>query len=85
MGRALLALGVAREQRVLLVLDNLESVREPEAPEVRYRAGYAGYGEVVRRLAESAQKANSDAYEIVAARIKESVAELRDMATKTRA
>ena len=37
----------------------------------------------MQALAESAQKANSDAYEIVAARIKESVAELRDMAKKT--
>ena len=39
----------------------------------------------MQALAESAQKANADAYEIVSARIKESVAELRDMATKTRA
>jgi phasin family protein len=38
----------------------------------------------MQALAESAQKANSDAYEIVSARIKESIAELRDMATKTR-
>jgi phasin family protein len=36
----------------------------------------------MQALAESAQKANADAYEIVSARIKESVAELRDMATK---
>ncbi len=36
----------------------------------------------MQALAESAQKANADAYEIVAARIKESVAELRDMAGK---
>ncbi len=33
-------------------------------------------------LAESAQKANSDAYEIVSARIRESIGELRDLATK---
>ena len=39
----------------------------------------------MQALAETAQKANADAYEIVAARIKESVAELRDMATKSRA
>jgi phasin family protein len=38
----------------------------------------------MQALAESAQKANSDAYEIVAARIKESIGELRDMATKAR-
>ncbi len=33
----------------------------------------------MQALAESAQKANADAYEIVAARIKESISELRDM------
>ena len=38
----------------------------------------------MQALAEGAQKANSDAYEIVASRIKESMTELRDMATKTR-
>jgi transcriptional regulator with XRE-family HTH domain len=42
-----------REQRALLVLDNLETVLEPGVPEVRYRAGYEGYGEVLRRLGES--------------------------------
>lgn len=36
----------------------------------------------MQALAESAQKANSDAYEIVSARIKESMGELREMATK---
>jgi phasin family protein len=39
----------------------------------------------MQALAESAQKANTEAYEIVSARIKESLAELREMATKTRA
>jgi phasin family protein len=39
----------------------------------------------MQALAESAQKANADAYEIVAARIRESMTELREMATKTRA
>ena len=39
----------------------------------------------MQALAESAQKANAEAYEIVSARIKESLAELRDMATKARA
>jgi phasin family protein len=38
----------------------------------------------MQALAESAQKANAEAYEIVAARIKESLAELRDMAAKAR-
>ena len=36
----------------------------------------------MQALAESAQKANADAYEIVSARIKESIAELKDMAGK---
>ena len=39
----------------------------------------------MQALAESAQKANADAYEIVSARIRESMGELRDMAGKTRA
>ena len=36
----------------------------------------------MQALAESAQKANAEAYEIVSARIQESMAELRDMASK---
>ena len=36
----------------------------------------------MQALAESAQKANAEAYEIVAARIKESISELQDMAGK---
>ena len=36
----------------------------------------------MQALAESAQKANAEAYEIVAARIKESLAELKDLAGK---
>jgi phasin family protein len=36
----------------------------------------------MQALAESAQKANADAYEIVSARIQESMVELRDMAAK---
>ncbi|TPE51341.1 phasin family protein [Amaricoccus solimangrovi] len=36
----------------------------------------------MQALAESAQKANASAYEIVSARIQESLVELRDMATK---
>ena len=38
----------------------------------------------MQALAESAQKANAEAYEIVSARIRESLAELRDMAAKAR-
>ena len=36
----------------------------------------------MQALAESAQKANADAYEIVAARIKDSLSELKDLAGK---
>jgi DNA-binding SARP family transcriptional activator len=48
-----LVLALLREHRTLLVLDNLETVLEPGAAIVRYQAGYEGYGEVLRRLAES--------------------------------
>ena len=48
-----LLLEALRAQRALLVLDNLEAVLEPGAPEVRYRAGYEGYGTLLQRLAES--------------------------------
>ena len=37
----------------------------------------------MQALAESAQKANADAYEIVSARISESIGELRDLGTRT--
>jgi transcriptional regulator with XRE-family HTH domain len=51
-----LLLGLLRERRCLLVLDNLETVLEPGVPGVRYRAGYEGYGEIFRRLGESAHQ-----------------------------
>jgi DNA polymerase III delta prime subunit len=47
-----LLLELLRAHRVLLVLDNLETVLEPGVPGVRYRAGYEGYCEVLRRLGE---------------------------------
>jgi transcriptional regulator with XRE-family HTH domain len=46
-------LDLLRTRRGLLVLDHLEAVLEPGVPEVRYRAGYEGYGEILRRLGES--------------------------------
>jgi hypothetical protein len=49
----MLVLELLRARRGLLVLDNLETVLEPGAPEARYRPGYAGYGEVVQRLGAS--------------------------------
>jgi WD40 repeat protein/transcriptional regulator with XRE-family HTH domain len=47
-----LLLGVLRERHCLLVLDNLETVLEPGAAAGRYRAGYEGYGDVLRQVAE---------------------------------
>ncbi len=54
--RLVLLLDLLRRQRALLVLDNLETVLESGAPEVRYRAGYEGYGEVLERLGASAHE-----------------------------
>ncbi len=51
-----LLLELLRAQRALLVLDNLETVLEPGAPEVRYRAGNEGYGVALQRLAEGAHE-----------------------------
>ena len=51
-----LLLELLRARRGLLVLDNLETVLEPGVPDVRYRAGYEGYGEVLQRLGESAHQ-----------------------------
>jgi hypothetical protein len=51
-----LLLELLRARRALLVLDNLETVLEPGVPDVRYRPGYEGYGEVLRRLGESAHQ-----------------------------
>jgi len=51
-----LLLELLRAGRALLVLDNLETVLAPAEPLVRYRAGYAGYGEVLARLGASAHQ-----------------------------
>src|SRR6266852_2201334 len=40
-----LLLQLLQAQRGLLVLDNMETILEPGAPEPRYRDGYVGYGE----------------------------------------
>ena len=45
-----LLLGYLRERRVLLVLDNMESILEAEAAGV-YRAGYAPYGQLLHQFA----------------------------------
>ena len=51
--RLSLLLELLQARRGLLVLDNLETILEPGASEARYREGYAGYGEVLRRVGES--------------------------------
>ncbi len=58
---------------------------DPEAAKAQAELAKTAFEKALsnmQALAEGAQKANSDAYEIVAARIKESLAELRDMAAK---
>src|SRR5579859_2302829 len=54
MARLDLLLQLLQERRGLLVLDNLETILEPGTHEGRYREGYAGYGEVLRRVGETA-------------------------------
>jgi len=51
-----LLLDLLRGRRALLALDNLEAVLAPGASDVRYRAGYEGYGTVLQRLAEGAHQ-----------------------------
>ena len=46
-------LDLLRAQHALLVLDNLETILEPGAPAVRYRAGYEGYETVLAQVARS--------------------------------
>jgi WD40 repeat protein/DNA-binding SARP family transcriptional activator len=49
--RLALLLDYLRERRCLLVLDNLESILQPEQPG-RVRAGYAGYEQLIQYVAE---------------------------------
>ena len=53
MARLDLLLELVQQQRSLLVLDNLETVLESGTHEGCYRAGYDGYGEILRRLGET--------------------------------
>lgn len=45
-----------RQQRCLLVLDNVETILKPGSPAGRYREGYEDYGELFRRVAETAHQ-----------------------------
>jgi WD40 repeat protein/DNA-binding XRE family transcriptional regulator len=49
-------LELLRARRCLLVLDNLETVIGPGAPEVQYRPGYAGYGQLLQWLGEAGHR-----------------------------
>ena len=51
--RLTLLLELLQMRRGLLVLDNLETILVPGVSEARYREGYTGYGEVLRRVGES--------------------------------
>jgi phasin family protein len=58
---------------------------DPEAAKAQTEIAKAAFEKALgnmQALAETAQKANTEAYEIVSARIQESLAELRDMASK---
>ena len=60
---------------------------DPESAKAQAELAKAAFEKALanmQALAEGAQKANAEAYEIVSARIKESLSELRDMATKAR-
>src|SRR6266851_4670662 len=56
MARLDLLLQLLQERRGLLVLDTLETILEPGTHEGHYRDGYAGYGEVLRRVGEMAHE-----------------------------
>jgi len=51
-----LLLDYLRQQRCLLVLDNLESIMQSGDRAGRYRPGYEEYGQLLRRVAESAHQ-----------------------------
>ncbi len=55
-GRINLLMEYLREQRVLLVLDNLESLLSEGESRGRLRSGYEGYGQLLRRVGETAHQ-----------------------------
>ena len=70
-------------------LKNFDATKiDPEKAKAQGELAKAAFEKALanmQALAESAQKANAEAYEIVSARIKESLNELREMAAKARA
>jgi hypothetical protein len=55
-GRLSLLLESLRERRVLLVLDNLEALLQEGESGEHYRPGFEGYGQVLRRVSETAHQ-----------------------------
>ena len=55
-GRLSLLMEHLREQRALLVLDNLESLLSEGESRGRLRSGYEGYGQLLRRVGETAHQ-----------------------------
>jgi WD40 repeat protein/class 3 adenylate cyclase/DNA-binding XRE family transcriptional regulator len=55
-GRLSLLMEHLREQRALLVLDNLESLLSEGESSGRLRSGYEGYGQLLRRVGETAHQ-----------------------------
>jgi WD40 repeat protein/transcriptional regulator with XRE-family HTH domain len=51
-------LGLLRERRCLVVLDNLETVLESGAACLSYRDGYSGYGALLQSLAETSHQSS---------------------------
>ncbi len=49
-------LQLLRERPCLLVLDNFETVLEPGQPEGEYRAGFAGYGALLREIGQTSHQ-----------------------------
>src|SRR5262249_41860499 len=49
-------LQLLQERRGLLVLDNLEAVLEPGAPDGRFRAEFDGYGSMLQTVGESGHR-----------------------------
>ena len=74
---------MAEAQKQLKTFDTAK--RDPESTKAQAELARAAFEKALANmqvLAEAAQKANAEAYQIVAGRIQESIVELRDMTTK---
>ncbi len=68
-------------QEMELKMDSKAAAAQGEVAKAAFEKAIAN----MKELAETAQKANSEAYEIVSARVKESVAELRSLGDQLKA